>query len=307
MLTFVLMPGVDMLSFSTRSKAFSLDSFFDRKKPFWLWYSLRRTLSTMSIEAIRPIPSLSSGTKLMLIPIFMISLGLFPTRLDLLNLIFPLCIFCKPAIASQSSFCPLPATPATPKTSPLLKSNVISFNTLTCSSSLTVRPLTLSKDFFSSISGLFMDRFIDLPTILSVNSRESKFLLSTVSMYSPFRNIVILSLISRTSFNFCDYYNRTTAVFHCIDNFKQFFCFLRRQNCCRFVQNKYFGPTVKHLQNLNALLFRHRHVVYLLVRIDFQSVTLRKVPYLFRDFPSINKGHAFLSCYYIFLCRQYIN
>ena len=107
----------------------------------------------------------------------------------------------NPVSVSQSSFWPLPATPATPRISPVLISKEISSSATPPSLLSTVRSTIFKIVSLFSISGRSIFRLIGRPTISSVSFFSSHPAVSTVSMLFPFRRIVTRSLIERTSFN----------------------------------------------------------------------------------------------------------
>ena len=108
-------------------------------------------LPVMPIEPTRPMPSRSSGTKLMATPLLRMSMGSMPTRFfsslvsGAMYVTVPEAMGYRPAMDSSSSRWPEPAIPAMPSTSPALMSNVTLSKRLTPSSSNTVRPSTFRR------------------------------------------------------------------------------------------------------------------------------------------------------------------
>ncbi len=131
----------------------------------------------------------------------MISRGLFPSMDSPLKRIFPFSSACKPAMASQSSFCPQPETPATPKISPLFNSKDTLSSAKVPSSPLTVTPSSSSRISPGVTSGCSMDKLMACPIMRSVNSLAVVAEVSTVATLLPFRKMVTRSEISITSFN----------------------------------------------------------------------------------------------------------
>ena len=158
---------------------------------------------TISILPTSPIPSLSSGINPILIPSLMISLGDFCVISSFSNSILPLAICKSPAIPSHSSFCPLPATPATPSISPprsaKLTFEIASFFSL----SSIVTPVIRKSSLPSCASSLLSASSTFFPTIISISVPVSALAVSTVPIVLPFRKTVTLSLISITSFSLC--------------------------------------------------------------------------------------------------------
>ena len=155
-------------------------------------------LSTMPIEATSPIPSRSSGTKPMRMPSLMISAGVLPRISSPLKVMCPLSALMSPAIVSQSSFCPLPATPATPRISPVRTAKEILSMAREPSGFLTCRSLISMTVWGSTGSGRLIERLIGRPTISSVSFRASVSAVFTVSMLFPFQRMVTRSLSSST-------------------------------------------------------------------------------------------------------------
>ena len=79
--------------------------------------------------------------------------------------------------------------------------------------------------------------------------------------------------------------NRLAVVAHPAQNRKQLFGFLRGQHGGRLVQNQDVRAAVKHFDNLHRLLFGHRHIVNLLVRIKIEAVTRADGFYALRRIP----------------------
>ena len=104
-------------------------------------------------------------------------------------------------MASNSSFCPFPAIPATPKISPLLAVNEISSTTAIPSSLRHIKSFTqiLSTGFTGSVLSIFKLTFS--PTIISVNDSTVASFVLTVPTYSPFLKTETRSDNSNTSFN----------------------------------------------------------------------------------------------------------
>ena len=57
-------------------------------------------------------------------------------------------------------------------------------------------------------------------------------------------------------------------------NVEQLLDFLRSQNCGRLVHDQDLRATIQHLYDLQRLLFSNGHIIYLLVRVDIQSVLI---------------------------------
>ena len=109
----------------------------------------------------------------------------------------------SPAIASRSSFCPLPAIPAIPKISPLYAMNPTSSSFVTPSLSRQVRPAIVRRGFGFTGSGRSILRETLCPTIISVSSVSFVSGVLTVAMCSPFLRTATTSEISITSFSLC--------------------------------------------------------------------------------------------------------
>ena len=113
----------------------------------------------------------------------------------------PLSTFLRPARASISSVCPLPSTPAIPKTSPSLISKETSFTFSIPFSPLTVISFTFTAVSPNFTSGFFTSKRTTLPTIIFA---IFSFVASDVFRFPtsfPFLMTVILSDNSRTSCN----------------------------------------------------------------------------------------------------------
>ena len=132
----------------------------------------------------------------------MILAGVIPNIDSPLKITSPDCALYSPAMSSHSSFCPLPAMPATPKISPVFSVKDIRRITSRPSAFWAVRFFTSSNGrWFSLSTGTrSMSRLTARPTIISVSWRGSVSLVFTVPMVSPLRSTVTRSLISITSF-----------------------------------------------------------------------------------------------------------
>ena len=113
----------------------------------------------------------------------------------------PLSTFCSPAIASRSSFCPLPEMPAIPRISPVLTVRSTSSSVLTFSLSLQLIPSMIRRGFTFSGFGRSMFRSTLAPTIISERLCTLACAVSTVSIYCPFRRIATRSDKASTSCN----------------------------------------------------------------------------------------------------------
>ena len=102
---------------------------------------------------------------------------------------------------SHSSFWPLPATPATPKISPLWMWKLTSSRPRLPSGFSTVRSTTLRMVCTSLGSGRRMARLTAWPTISSVRRFASTSAVATVSTLLPLRRMVTRSLMASTSFS----------------------------------------------------------------------------------------------------------
>ena len=71
-----------------------------------------------------------------------------------------------------------------------------------------------------------------------------------------------------------DDHNRASLIFHIADNAEQLLDFLRSQNCGRLVHDQDLRATIQNLYDLQRLLFPNGHIIYLLVRVDIQSVLI---------------------------------
>ena len=66
--------------------------------------------------------------------------------------------------------------------------------------------------------------------------------------------------------------DRLAAIAHSPEHRKEFFGLLRRQHSSRLIQDQNICAAVQHFQDLDGLLFRDRHLIDLLVRIDVKAV-----------------------------------
>ncbi len=150
-----------------------------------------------------PIPRRSSGIKPIRMPLWMMSRGVLPTRFSPSKKMRPLSGRMRPAMASHSSFCPLLATPATPRISYFRRSKLTSDTALFPSASRTVTSSSRSSDCCRprSTSGFTIARSIFLPTIISMRFGISTSAVCTVPTDAPFRRTVTRSEISITSFS----------------------------------------------------------------------------------------------------------
>ena len=163
------------------------------------------------MEATSPIPSLSSGTK-EICAICILSLEIcsgdlpeittsFPCSFT--QLIVPSAIGQRFVIASSSSFCPLPAIPATPRISPPKAVKLTSSSDFTPSLSRQVRPDTFRISLGFSGSGRSIFRLTFSPTIISVSELSVASHVFTVPIYLPLRKTETLSESASTSCNLC--------------------------------------------------------------------------------------------------------
>ena len=111
----------------------------------------------------------------------------------------PPSVFCKPAIASSNSLCPLPAIPAIPSISPERAVNDTLSSAFTPSRFTTVRSLTARRSTLSTGTERSILRSIFLPTIISVSSFSLVSAVLTVATCSPLRSTATLSDIAMTS------------------------------------------------------------------------------------------------------------
>ena len=155
-----------------------------------------------------PIPIRSSGTNARLIPASLIEMesilesSILPP-LSSSRRIEPLSTSCNPAIASRSSFCPLPEIPAIPRISPVLTERSTSSSVFTSSLSLQFSPSITRRFFTFSGFGRSIFRSTLAPTIISERLCTFAFAVSTVSMYCPFRRIATRSDKASTSCSLC--------------------------------------------------------------------------------------------------------
>ena len=108
---------------------------------------------------------------------------------------------CKPAMDSKSSFCPLPAIPATPSISPLYAVKVALSKVLTPSLFTQVTPCTSRRFRGLTGSGRSMFRLTFLPTIISVRDSSVASAVCTVPMYWPLRSTETRSDSASTSWS----------------------------------------------------------------------------------------------------------
>ena len=172
------------------------------------FHDLSCMLPVMPIDPTSPIPSLSSGTKAMPIPVSRIFFGVLPTSSTSLPSLpmkrtLPALTGYRPVMASRSSFCPEPEMPATPSISPVYAVNDTESSRLIPSSSTHVRPSTMSFACGSGYLGLSILSVTAWPTIMSVSACGFVSAVSTVPMKRPFLNTVTLSETSMTSWSLC--------------------------------------------------------------------------------------------------------
>ncbi len=157
------MLGVTTSSSSTTLSASLRGSFLLRNADLPLRKERSIILDEMSMLPTRPMPSLSSGTKDRVTPRFAMVRGSFPISSSRvpsssMYVMLPDSVGCRPAMASRSSFWPLPDIPAIPRISPLLAVKETSSSLRTPSSFLTVSPLISILGLGSTGSGRSMLR-----------------------------------------------------------------------------------------------------------------------------------------------------
>ena len=154
-------------------------------------------------------PNRSSGTKERSRPLRMISSGSMPLSRHSLPsgsmyvILLPSSSFCRPEMASSSSFWPEPAMPAMPRISPPMAVKVTSSSILTPSLFLMVRCSTLRRSVWFSLSGRSMFSETARPTIMSVSDCCEAVAVSVSPMYSPLRRTATRSETASTSCSLC--------------------------------------------------------------------------------------------------------
>ena len=166
----------------------------------------------------------------------------------------PLSTFCSPAIASRSSFCPLPEMPAIPRISPVLTVRSTSSSVLTFSLCLTVDSLNDQTRFY-----IFRFRTFDVQIYFGSNHHSERLCtlacaVSTVSIILTLSKNCNAVRQSKNLLQFMGNDNdRTSIVTHVSKNIEQPVGFLWRQHCCRLIQDQDPCSTIQHLHNFNCL------------------------------------------------------
>ena len=81
-----------------------------------------------------------------------------------------------------------------------------------------------------------------------------------------------------------DYYNTLAVVAHFAQHIEKLFGLLRGEHRRGFVKYQNIRAAVKHLDDLDSLLFRNGHIVYLFLRVYFKAIGIRDRAYLFFGF-----------------------
>ena len=109
-----------------------------------------------------------------------------------------------PTMASSSSVCPFPSTPATPRISPRWTVNETSSSVTRPSSSVTVSPLTRNATCSVTVDSRVSGFGSSLPTISSARSRAVTSAGSTSATVRPARMTVMASATFSTSSSLCE-------------------------------------------------------------------------------------------------------
>ena len=104
-----------------------------------------------------------------------------------------------------------------------------------------------------------------------------------------------------------DYYYRLAGIAHIAQNCKELIRLLRSENRSRFIEDQYIRAAIENLYDLNSLLLRNTHLVYMLIGIHVKAVSVAYLADLLCGRLEVELSLAFKAEDYVLRGREHVN